>query len=137
MIVFSNVFSQKIEMFTSKTDTFFKFDRKYGEWMASKLDSLDILKNKYKLSLDIISEQKEIIDFQGDYLNLKDEVIIKKNQEISIMNQSIESYKRELFVYQDIHKKLKSSEIKRKLWKIIGIAGVSTSAILTSILIIK
>lgn len=145
MIVCSNVFSQKIELFHAdaesirvlNSDTLFVFDRKYGEYIASKFDSLDYITAKYGECSQIIEEQQSLITDYKDFLLIKDEMIQNKKIESEMLYQQIESYKRVEVINNDIQKKLKQASRKKNLWKILAITGFSTTLTTFSIIILK
>ena len=137
MIVCSNVFSQKIEIRVVNSDTLFVFDRKHGEYIASRFDSLDYITAKYGECSQIIEEQQSLITDYKDFLLIKDEMIKNKKIESEILYQQIESYKKVEIINADIRKKLKNESRKKTLWKTVGIITVSSTVILSSILVLS
>lgn len=137
MILSSNVFCQKIEFKQNGKDTFFVFDRLYGKWLANKLDSLDYLRNQNKLSFEIINEQQLLIEDYKDFIFIKDDMIRNYKYEISNLNLQIDSYRQSELIYKDIQKQRIREEKRKKLWKILAIAGFSTTLATFSIIILK
>ncbi len=137
MILSSNVFCQKIEFKQNGKDTFFVFDRLYGKWLANKLDSLDYLRNKNKLSFEIINEQQLLIEDYKEFIFIKDDMIRNYKYEISNLNLQIDSYRQSELIYKDIQKQRIREEKRKKLWKILAIAGFSTTLATFSIIILK
>jgi len=137
MILSSNVFCQKIEFKQNGKDTFFVFDRLYGKWLANKLDSLDYFRNQNKLSFEIINEQQVLIEDYKDFIFIKDDMIRNYKYEISNLNLQINSYRQSELIYKDVQRQRIREEKRKKLWKILAIAGFSTTLATFSIIILK
>jgi hypothetical protein len=137
LIVSSIGYAQTIEIKLINGEEKFIFDRKYAEWLAEKLDSLEFLKKKTEFSLEIIQTQDAQMQDYIRYIDNQQKIIgfHKKNEEL--FNEQIESFKRSEIIHLETAKILKKEKRKHKFWKIVGIAGISTSAILTTIILIK
>lgn len=115
----------------------FIFDRKYGENIALKLDELKALKEKSISAELIISEQQQLINKQKEYITFFNGLKTNLESIISLQNEKINSYQRVEIINNDIKNKLKKETRNKRLWKIVGFSGISTSLILTTILLLK
>lgn len=114
----------------------FIISREYAELIANRFDSLKVYKQLLPDAISALDTCTGLLSEADELKVLQERNIAGLKEEISALNNVLDSYKRIDFINSEAQRQLRKEKRKRKLWQIIGIgsgAGLITSIIILAI----
>jgi len=118
----------------TQTDKGLIITREFAEFIAARFDSLKAFKDANKLCIDVVDSCSALVSNFEQLDVLQERKIAGQAEEIAMLHDFIESYKRQEIITTDIQKQLKKETRRRKLWQVVGIGA--GAGLLTTILIL-
>jgi hypothetical protein len=110
--------------------------RQFAEFVAARFDSLKAFKEANKICVDAVDSCFALVKTFEQLDILQERKIAGQAEEIAMLNDFVDSYKRQEVITKDIQKQYKKEKRKRKFWQIVGFgtgAGFITTILLLAI----
>lgn len=120
----------------TQTDKGLVITRQFAEFVAARFDSLKAFKEANKICVDAVDSCFVLVKTFEQLDILQERKIAGQAEEIAMLNDFVDSYKRQEVITKDIQKQYKKEKRKRKFWQLVGFgtgAGLITTILLLAI----